>query len=149
MYHDFFFLQNFPYITVNPTQMIVDALNKHGVSLSDGFDLKAYLQNTDAIKANAEFFKTIFTALEYTLQMRNSNTISGEDYIESPVLNKAGEFFHSSKDNPVLPIDADANGAYHIAMKGLFLLLNVFNQGKKDLKIEHQAWFEFMQKRNM
>ena len=135
--------------TVNPTQMIVDALNKHGVSLSEGFDLKAYLQNTEAIKANAEFFKTIFTALEYTLQMRNSNTISGEDYIESPVLNKSGEFFHSSEDNPALPIDADANGAYHIAMKGLFLLLNVFNQGKKDLKIEHQAWFEFMQKRNM
>ena len=134
---------------VNPTQMIVDALNKRGVSLSDEFDLKAYLQNTDAIKANAEFFKTIFIALEYTLQMRNSNSSSGEDYIESPVLNKSGEFFRSSEDNPALPIDADANGAYHIAMKGLFLLLNVFNQGKKDLKIEHQAWFEFMQKRNM
>jgi hypothetical protein len=38
-----------------------------------------------------------------------------------------------------LPIDADANGAYHIALKGLYLMLNP--QAKQ---IGNEKWFRFV-----
>ena len=75
-----------------------------------------------------------------------------EDYILSPVT-KDGQHFCSivEADKGVdasgnwisrLPVDADANGAYHIALKGLFLLKN------PDAKrIENEKWFEFMTKK--
>lgn len=89
--------------------------------------------------------------------MRNSNATTGEDYIISPVKNEDGTFFDSRKekelgDTSKLPIDADANGAYHIALKGL-LLLNRFNKTeesdlkKTDLKISDAEWFNFTQEK--
>ena len=38
-----------------------------------------------------------------------------------------------------LPVDADANGAYHIALKGLYLLRN-----PETKKIENEKWLQFM-----
>ena len=81
--------------------------------------------------------------------MRNS---PGErDYIESPVRNKTGQFFNSETADETLPQNADANGAFHIALKGLYLLKEVIpsSNEKINLKIEHAKWFEFVQKRNM
>ena len=77
--------------------------------------------------------------------MRNSN--SNIDYILSPIMNKTGGFFDSRKRDKTLPIDADANGSYHIALKGLYLIENL-SKGEKDLKISNEKWFEFVQSRN-
>ena len=46
-----------------------------------------------------------------------------------------------------LPKNADANGAYHIALKGLLLLKERINKNadKVDLKISHEDWFKFVQ----
>ena len=134
-----------------PTKEIVKAFEETGVELCEGTDIKALLADMDATK-NRALFKTLFTAFENTLQMRNSNAETEEDYILSPVA-KDGRHFCSTDEadkgrdasgNWVsrLPVDADANGAYHIALKGLFLLKN------PDVKrIENKKWFEFMVKK--
>ena len=128
---------------IDPTAILLAALKTRGVAVADGFDLKSLLLATEPSKANAGFFRDVFYAFDRTLQMRNSR--AGEDYIESPVLNGRGEFFDSRKADATLPRDADANGAYHIALKGLQLLEENIAQENSDLKIEHKDWFRFAQ----
>ena len=66
-----------------------------------------------------------------------------KDYILSPVKSKNGEFFDSRKASHSFPIDADANGAYNIARKGLM----VIKQIKRDeIKISNEDWLNFAQK---
>jgi len=60
--------------------------------------------------------------LNITLSLRHNNGEKGDkeqDYILSPVADDKGRFFDSRKAGDDMPKDADANGAYHIAMKGL------------------------------
>ena len=81
--------------------------------------------------------------------MRNSNADTREDYILSPVVHDGRQFcttdeVEKGKDADgnwisKLPVDADANGAYHIALKGLYLLLN-----PQTKKIENEKWLQFM-----
>ena len=130
---------------INPTDIILAALAARGIAVADGFDLKALLLATEPSKANAAFFRSVFYAFDRTLQMRNSSSRTDEDYIQSPVLNGRGEFFDSRNAGPGLPVDADANGAYHIALKGLQLLEENLAAKTPDLKIEHKAWFRFAQ----
>lgn len=129
-----------------PTQIILDALKKMGRTVCAGFDLKGFLADTEPNKANAALFRDVFFAFDRTLQMRNSCAATGEDYISSPVMNSSGKFFDSRESGDSLPVNADANGAYHIALKGLYLVKN--RLGKvKELKIDHEQWFEFAQNR--
>lgn len=130
-----------------PTQMILDELEKAGEKVVDGFDLKAFLTKVEPCRTNATIFRNIFYAFDWTLHMRNSCASTGEDYISSPVKNKDGVFFDSRKVGDDLPKDADANGAYHIALKGLYLIKNRLGQEKIDLKITNEQWFEFVQNR--
>ena len=134
-----------------PTEIITRALLKLGRTdsqLHDGFDLLAVIRDTEATAKTASFFKDIFYALDRTLQMRNSSAATGEDYIESPVENAQGECFDSRKADSTLPENADANGAYHIALKGLWMLKHLSKDDTKLPKIDHPSWFEFMQKRS-
>ena len=136
----------------HPTAHIVKAFKDKGITLSDGADIKALLADTGADTKNAVLFNAVFYAFQKTLQMRNSNAATEEDYILSPVV-KDGHHFCSTDEadkgrdasgNWVskLPVDADANGAYHIALKGLFLLKN-----PEIKRIENEKWFEFMIKK--
>ena len=93
-----------------------------------------------------------------TLQMRNSKTNSSaseDDYLISPVKADDGTFFDSREElmkgnDAKLPIDSDANGAYHIALKGLYLLENDFNRNDKGViqNISNADWFKFVQEKN-
>ena len=133
-----------------PTENILCALKKIGVQVTDGFDLKAILTNIDPeSKAGAAFFSELFFAFDRTLQMRNSLSGTAEDYIQSPVLNASGEFYNSKTASADLPRDADANGAYHIALKGLYLLTEVIDKGSSKVdRIEHAEWIKFAQSRH-
>ena len=92
------------------------------------------------------------------LMMRNSNARTGEDYIISPVMADDGTFFDSREEFKKgeiakLPIDADANGAYHIALKGLSLLKRFDAASEKelkkfDMKISNADWFKFTQEKS-
>jgi len=133
---------------ISPVEIIKTALVKQNIALTDQLDVLSAINSVEASPKSASFFGDICYAFEKTLQMRNSIPNTDEDYLVSPVMNKNGEFYDSRSCNETLPKNADANGAYHIALKGLYLIKNVFDAGGKDLKIPHEKWFEFVQSRN-
>lgn len=135
---------------INPTLYILDALKNYGVdNIANGYDLKAIIEAcSDTSKADISFLKKTFYAFDKTLQMRNSKSGSEIDFIQSPVKNSNGVFFDSRDQQYAnMPQNADANGAYHIALKGLLLLQERINKNadKVDLKISHEDWFKFVQ----
>jgi CRISPR-associated protein Cpf1 len=132
-----------------PTQEIVRAFKEIGIQLNEGTNIKALLVDIDASPKNASLYGALFYAFQKTLQMRNSNSTTEEDYILSPVAQNGIQFNTNDEANKGrdangnwvsrLPVDADANGAYHIALKGLYLLNN-----PQTKKIENEKWFQFM-----
>ncbi|MCD8298262.1 MAG: hypothetical protein LUD39_00670, partial [Opitutae bacterium] len=117
------------------------------IKVSGGYNLLPDILKID----DTTLFDRFFRAFKLLLQMRNSDAKRGKDYILSPVKNATGGFYDSSfYENAVdakLPKDADANGAYHIALKGLLLLKRNQNTDKADLKISNGEWFKFVQSR--
>ncbi|KUJ74576.1 hypothetical protein AVO42_04040 [Thiomicrospira sp. XS5] len=98
----------------------------------------------------ASFFKELLWLLKLTMTLRHSKIKSEDDFILSPVKNEQGEFYDSRKAGEVWPKDADANGAYHIALKGLWNLqqINQWEKGKTlNLAIKNQDWFSFIQEK--
>ena len=124
--------------TINLTQAFKELFN------GETKNLQAYILRQD----DAQFFKKLHHLFKLMLQLRNSSSKTGEDYLLSPVKNSNGEFFNSQKGDKSLPIDADANGAYNIARKGL-MLVNKFKEAKDlarvDLKITNKEWLRFAQ----
>ena len=95
-----------------------------------------------------QFFVRLMSLLSLTLQMRNSVTGTDIDYLISPVRNDNGEFFDSRKGNAALPLDADANGAYNIARKGLWAIRKLQQSedpDKESLAITNAEWLKFAQ----
>lgn len=129
-----------------------------------------YQNNQNLISAiisqdSADFYKKLIWLFRLTLQMRNSNVESGDDFILSPVINKSHEFYDSRHEMAKgldkngywiskLPVDADANGAFNIALKGLYLLRNRIDDisnktvSKINLKIDHHDWLKYVQTKN-
>ena len=134
---------------VYPTQEIIAAFNGRGIALKNGMNLKELITDIEPNAKNAAFFGALFYAFQKTLQMRNSNAATDEDYILSPVVHNGKQFCTTDEVNKGkdangnwisrLPVDADANGAYHIALKGLYLINN-----PQIKKIENEKWFQFM-----
>ena len=132
-----------------PTKELMKAFSDKDITLSESTDLKTLLADIDTNPKNASLYGTLFYAFQKTLQMRNSNSITEEDYILSPVIHNGKQFNTNDEVNKgqdadgnwisKLPVDADANGAYHIALKGLYLLLN-----PQTKKIENEKWLKFM-----
>ena len=126
-------------------------INKEGYNITSEFQklFAQYQIRQNHIKEDisnvteANFFKRFLQLLGYTVQLRNSN--DKYDYILSPVKSKDGEFFDSRKSDPsLLPIDADANGAYNIARKGL-MVIDKIRKGQK-ITISNEEWLDFAQK---
>ena len=146
------------------TQMMKEVLTGAGVEYKDGHNLI-----DDILNSNDNCIKQVLDIFLYSIQLRNSkgeNEDSKEsdyDRIISPVLNQENEFFDSvvyadkyKKDEKLAdkPIDADANGAYCIALKGLYEILQIKNNWKEGevfsrdtLKITNADWLRFMQSR--
>ena len=103
---------------------------------------------------DAKFFKDLIHYLKVTTSLRQNNGLKGEeekDFILSPVANSKGDFFNSSKANADEPKDADANGAYHIALKGLMnldSLKEMKDLKKPEWKIKNKDWLEYVWNRN-
>lgn len=136
---------------ISLTDEMKSLLNEYKVS----FDLENNLLSEDSIIKNLkdQFWKKLFFIFKTTLQLRNSVTNGKEDVLISPVKNAKGHFFVSNSENKKLPQDCDANGAYHIALKGLMLLeRNNKVKEEKDVKnimaISNIDWFEYVQKRS-
>jgi CRISPR-associated protein Cpf1 len=103
-------------------------------------------------QSTQDFFKSLIKLFNITLSLRHNNGKKGadeQDYILSPVMNKEGLFFDSRLATDKQPKDADANGAYNIARKGLWALEQI--DRSPDLKtlklaITNKEWLQFVQK---
>lgn len=126
--------------------MLTDAYKQ----LFDKYDIDINSNIKEAISAqtDAQFFKELLGLMKLLLQMRNSITNSEEDYLLSPVADDAGHFFDSREGISSLPIDADANGAYNIARKGLWIIRKIQETAsgeKASLSITNKEWLQFAQ----
>lgn len=110
--------------------------------------------NKDDIKQDilaideADYYRKLMMIFQRTLQMRNSSLDGSRDYIISPVKNERGEFYNSEVSDGTTPKDADANGAYNIARKGIWVL-NQIKSNSKDQKINlamtNAEWLAYAQ----
>lgn len=113
-----------------------------------GIDIYGNLKDAICNQRDTKFFKDLLGLMKLLLQMRNSITNSEEDYILSPVADEKGHFFDSREGKCNLPIDADANGAYNIARKGLWVICKIkksLKGEKPTLSITNKEWLKFAQ----
>lgn len=111
-------------------------------------DIRGNIKEAISAQSDAQFYRNLLGLIKLLLQMRNSITNSKEDYLISPVADDFGHFFDSREGISTLPIDADANGAYNIARKGLWIIRKVqeTREGEKpSLTIKNKEWLQFAQ----
>lgn len=135
---------------VELTDAMEKMLQRAGIEYHDGKDLKGQIVEK-GIEAE------IIDIFRLTVQMRNSRSESEDreyDRLISPVLNDKGEFFDTATADKTLPQDADANGAYCIALKGLYEVKQIKENWKENeqfprnkLVQDNKTWFDFMQKK--
>ena len=127
---------------VNLTEVFKQFFDSYNIALDSN------LQEAIANQDSAEFFKRLLYLFKLTLQMRNSVTGTDIDYMQSPVMDVQGCFFNSQTCSSELPENADANGAYNIARKGLYYvrLIKESNDLKNlKLSITNKEWLQFVQ----
>ena len=148
-------------ISVNPTENLKVLFDKQGIHWDSEDNFIDQIQAMQAERDNVPFYEGLYRSFITILQMRNTipNSLNEEDdYLISPVMADDGTFYDSrdeaakGKDEngkwiSKLPVCADANGAYHIALKGLYLLKNDFNLNEKGYikNISNAEWFKFAQ----
>ena len=111
-------------------------------------DANGNLKEQICSQTDATFFKELLHLLHLTLQMRNSITGTETDYLISPVMNAKGEFYDSRVCGKDLPENADANGAYNIARKGLWVIEQIKHADdltKPKLAISNKEWMRYAQ----
>ena len=120
--------------------------NKYGISYENNLKEQLISQSTK------EFFATFMHLLSLTLQVRNSipNDVN-VDYLISPVKDESGHFYDSREQKQGLPQNADANGAFNIARKALWIINQLKSTAddqliKADIFITQQQWLEYAQK---
>jgi len=132
---------------INVTEKLKKLFQKYNITYTHTEDLKSAITK----QAEKDFFYQLTNLLKLTLQLRQNNPDSTEekeqDFILSPVADPTGRFFDSRKAQENEPKNADANGAFHIALKGLWMIHQLTKQTGKKLKInplKNKDWFEFI-----
>jgi CRISPR-associated protein Cpf1 len=113
-----------------------------------GININSNLQSEIVKQDKKDFFEGLLHLLKLTLQMRNSKTGTDIDYMQSPVADENGIFYNSDECGKSMPENADANGAYNIARKGLMIIDKIKKSKdikKIDLKISNKEWLSFAQ----
>lgn len=127
-----------------PTEELKELFKNYKIDYISG-NLQKEILNID----NKTFYDGLFNALKLILQMRNSISNSEVDYLISPVKNKSGKHYNSDearKNGDNLPVDADSNGAYNIARKGLMIIERIKKgETKKLTVISNKDWLEYAQ----
>ena len=113
-------------------------------------DIHGNLKDAISAQTDKAFFTGLLHILKLTLQMRNSITGTETDYLVSPVADENGIFYDSRSCGDELPENADANGAYNIARKGLMMIEQI--KDAKDLDnlkfdISNKSWLNFAQQK--
>lgn len=114
------------------------------------FNICGNLKEEICSQTDKAFFTGLLHILKLTLQMRNSITGTETDYLVSPVADENGIFYDSRSCGDTLPENADANGAYNIARKGLMLIRQIKEAKELDkvkFDISNKAWLNFAQQK--
>lgn len=130
-------------VPVDVTGKLENILKNKGIEYKEGQDLRPALA-----KGDKTLLETFIDGLRDVLRLRYEDA-NGNDVLISPVKNAQGIFFNSSTvtEKDKLPVDPDANGAYHIALKMLLLYERIRLQGKTELVIKNQDWFDYAYQR--
>ena len=153
---------------LNLTEDLIELMEQYGIEYKDGHDIREDISHMDEMR-NADFICNLFEKFKYTVQLRNSKSeAEGDDYdrLVSPVLNSRNGFFDSSDykeneksddiidDKQIMPKDADANGAYCIALKGLYEINKIKENWSDDKKLKESElyigvteWLDYIQNR--
>lgn len=129
-------------LTEEMTRILADA----GIGRDDDIAKEVTSRNSP------DLYRELFRVLNLTLQMRNSNYETEEDWFLSCVMNDRGEFFDTRKSDGSLPDCGDANDAYGIARKGLMTLDKIRGTLKGEslgdglLRIGNAEWLEHVQR---
>lgn len=113
-------------------------------------DIHGNLKDAISTQTDKAFFTGLLHILKLTLQMHNSITGTETDYLVSPVADENGIFYDSRSCGDQLPENADANGAYNIARKGLMLVEQIKDAEDLDnvkFDISNKAWLNFAQQK--
>lgn len=114
-----------------------------------GIDIRENLKAAICAQKSKEFFERLMWLTRMMFQLRNSKTGTTDDFILSPIKSADGTFFDSRKSDGSMPANADANGAYNIARKGLMITQQLANaDNAKDFKpeVNNETWLNFAQK---
>ena len=134
--------ENWESVVVNVTAELKQLLEQAGITFQLGQDLR---ESITQIK-DTKFYRKLFKLLQVTLSLRHSKTGTDEDFILSPVADENGKFFDSRKATEKQPKDADANGAFHIALKGLWNIQKIKEwdgTSNLNLAMKNVEWFSF------
>lgn len=115
--------------------------------VGQNIDIDGNIKEQICQQSDKAFFENLFALFHLTLQLRNSITGSKVDYLISPVADDYGHFFDSRTCDSNLPTNADANGAFNIARKGLWILQKI-NESKGVLKLPtmtNKEWLNYAQ----
>ena len=129
---------------VNLTDEFIALFNAYGIQPQGN------LKQAIAERSEKDFFDKLTHLLSLTLQMRNSITGTEVDYMISPVADEHGKFYDSRTCGVDLPQNADANGAYNIARKGLWVARQIQAapvDSKTEWVISNKEWLDFVQTR--
>lgn len=143
---------------INPTEELKQLFTEKKIDYMNNSSIKEDVVNV--LEENNEFGKTLLYMFKVALRLRNSSSKEQIDQIISPVLNEQGAFFitpervDESCKFSEYPLDADTNGAYHIALKGLYLLSVNFSAlsldggkiPKEAYDISNAEWFAYRQR---
>ena len=115
-----------------------------------GIDICGNLKNAICALKEKAHLEKLMQLMKLLLQMRNSKPNTEVDYMISPVADEQGNFYDSRCGNSALPDNADANGAYNIARKGLWVIKQIRETpaGKRpDWAIKNKEWLKFAQQK--
>jgi CRISPR-associated protein Cpf1 len=133
---------NWESVEVNVTEALKEILKNEDVDFNSNQDLRLAISKVKSTK----FYKKLFKLLQITLSLRHSKMGTDEDFILSPVADENEEFFDSRDATENQPKDADANGAYHIALKGLWNFEQIRNwdgESRLNLAMKNVEWFAY------
>lgn len=115
-----------------------------------GIDICGNMKEAICSLADKKYLEPLMGLMKLLLQMRNSITNSDVDYLLSPVADENGKFYDSRTCSDSLPKDADANGAYNIARKGLWVIQQIQEAPdcrRLTLSIKNKEWLKFAQQK--
>lgn len=115
-----------------------------------GIDIYGNLKESICGLTDRKYLEPLMHLMKLLVQMRNSETNSEVDYLLSPVADKQGNFYDSRTCGNNLPENADANGAYNIARKGLWAVMKIKASAPGEsmkLGISNNEWLQFAQKK--